>query len=85
MLERLAVSPWRRVKRRRALLASNPPRDNPVEGTPMGVEPLSRAIDQGLFFLSIGYLSHASENAPQRRRRRLPFPYTSAGVRPAND
>ena len=39
LVRRLALGyiPCRRVKRRRALLASNPPRDSPADGAPMGV------------------------------------------------
>jgi hypothetical protein len=41
-----------------ALLASNQPRDNPVEGTPMACG--SWSCRSGAFSFPIGYLSHAS-------------------------
>jgi hypothetical protein len=37
------------------------------------------------FFPTIGYLSHAFENAQHPLRDLDPFPYTSAGVRSSSD
>ncbi|GEM_PF-2844770 len=52
------------VKRSRALLASNPTRDNRAEGAPTALPAPGRFACRGHLFLAIGHPSHALKNAP---------------------
>ena len=73
----VAVHPSRRVKRRRALLASNPPRDSPVEGVPKGhLGPKARSAYPWGLFTPFGHRSHALKNATDLYERSAPLTAT---------